>query len=88
MIILIAGFIFALGLTYVFFKNRISPSFISIPLPTQGHLPSPTSIPSPSVVQINEIESDLNNISADLKKVKENSRLNPPLFLFDLGLSN
>lgn len=89
MIILLACFIFGLALTFIIYKGRVSPSTISLPAPTPEPTLSPTLTPSSptiSVVQPKEIENDLKNIEEDLKKIKEDKRIDPPEFLFDLGI--
>lgn len=89
MIILIACFIFGLVLIFIIHKGKISPFSTSLPQPTLEPTPSPILTPSSPtiyVVQPKEIENDLKNIEEDLKKIKEDKRLNPPEFLFDLGI--
>jgi len=80
---------FIVGIFFLLYfgkKNLLAPS-ISLPVPAL----QPTSTPeaSPSAMpssQLTEIENDLKLIENDLQKIKEDTRLNPPTFLFDLGL--
>lgn len=51
--------------------------------PTATPLLSPTLIPSGPLY---EMEKDLQLIEADVDKMKEDNRFQPPSFFFDLGL--
>ncbi len=79
-------FAFCLGLLSLFFfgKKKISAPSVSLPLPKAeltSSLPPPTPVGSSA---LQDLENDLNLIEADLKKIKEDTRLNPPEFIFDL----
>lgn len=57
---------------------------------------SPTQFPSPTIPQeqilispnpvLDEIDNDLKKIETDIKKNRDDQRLNPPTFLLDLGI--
>lgn len=86
MILLTVAFVGGLGLLAWGVKNMQSVPSISLPLPPQ---PTPTAIPpspSPESQGFEAIEKDLLMIEADLKKMKEDNRLDPPVFIFDLKL--
>lgn len=78
---------FSVGLLSIYFyskKHALVPA-ISPPVPTPETSPSP--LPSPVVpADILELENEMRLIEADLKKMKEDTRLTPPKFIFDLGL--
>jgi hypothetical protein len=79
---------FAAGLSgiYLFAKSRQSASSVGLPPPPEIS-PSPVPGLSPAVPQpLSELEKDLQLIESDLKKMKEDTRLTPPNFIFTLGL--
>ncbi len=87
MIFLFLVFILGSFLLFKFFGNKISPQSISVPLPKTEPQSVTELTPSPTPgVAVNEVENDLLNIEADLKKVKGDTRLDPPSFIFNLGI--
>ncbi|PIV01596.1 hypothetical protein COS54_00730 [Candidatus Shapirobacteria bacterium CG03_land_8_20_14_0_80_39_12] len=88
MILLVFAFIGGILFLLYVGKNKMHAPSISLPVP----ISQPTSVPeaSPSATSngsIVEMENDLKLIGNDLQKIKEDTRLNPPAFLFDLGLT-
>jgi len=82
-------FTFGVGLAgiYLFAQSRRVTPAVSLPVPPVEVSPSPSPILSPAAPPaLAELENDLQLIEADLKKMKEDSRLNPPSFIFNLGL--
>lgn len=83
--------VFLLSLAGLLFYARIDKTVPSISVKTEEtgsqELSEETLTPTPSYSkEIVEIEDDLKMIEADIYKVKEDSRLNPPSFIFTLGL--
>ena len=88
MIFLFLAFICGILLLLFFGKGYLSAPSISLPVP--AFQPSPIIEASPSAVpnvQIIDVENDLRLIENDLQKIKEDARLNPPKFLFKLGIT-
>jgi len=88
MIFLAAAFLLGMILIFSFVKRRSSEVAIFLPLPksepSRLALPSPTSTIAPEILQI---ENDLSLIENDIGKLKkEDRRLVPPSFVFDLNL--
>lgn len=89
MIVLPLAFITGVILILLLFKRKIPGTSVSLPFPAT--VPTPTiyfSEPIPTTIpQISELENDLLLIEEDIKKLKrEDNRLNPPSFIFELGL--
>jgi len=67
-------------------RRTTEPTMISLPSSSEA-TPFPSPLPSPVVNPTNlEVESDLKMIETDLTKTKEDQRLRPPEFIFDLRL--
>lgn len=88
MILLIVCFIFGIGLLVLFFQKSVPDTSVSLPdskstpAPVVSFTPVPTMPP-----QVPELDADLVAIEKDLEKLKkEDLRLSPPVFIFDLGL--
>jgi hypothetical protein len=89
MISVLIIFILVLAGLLIYANANIKVPSISLPLEQAKEEESPK-VPSPTPAypkEVVEIENDLKMIEADLDKVKEDSRLNPPSFIFSLGIS-
>lgn len=68
-------------------KKKNAPPSVSLPIPTVEPSPVATqsgqSVPNQAIF---DVENDLRMIEADLKKIKEDTRLTPPEFIFVLGI--
>lgn len=88
MIFLAVAFILGVITLVLFSKKKDLMTSISLPL--LRSTPTPLAIPSVAVAnipQLSELENDLLAIEKDLEKMKkEDTRLAPPNFIFDLGL--
>jgi len=88
MYFLAAAFILGITLVVIFYSHKFSPTSVGLPLPKVEPTITPTPLPpTPTVVpQLIDLERDLKTVEQDLPKVKEEKRLNPPVFIFDLGV--
>jgi len=88
-LMILLAFVFCLGILYLFLvgKRNMVPPSVSLPLPTAEPtmVASPSATPMPDQI-IFEVRNDLGMIESDLEKIKEDNRLNPPTFIFDLGI--
>lgn len=87
--ILIIFLLILVGLLIYAKTNKKVPS-ISLPFEEtkQEEVASQSASPAPVLAkELTEIEEDLKMIEADMNKMKEDSRLNPPAFIFSLGIS-
>lgn len=87
MVLLAIIFVLSLILLFVFFSKRAKPMSVSLPLPKPSPTPTVIFLPTPTVVpQLQEIDNDLKMINLDIEKVKEDLRLNPPVFSFEIEI--
>ncbi len=88
MIFLFVAFIGGILLLLYFGKGKLFSSSISLPVPalspTPGIEASPSATPNRQIIGV---ENDLRLIENDIQKIKDDIRLNPPTFLFKLGLT-
>lgn len=88
MIFLAVAFILGVITLVLFSKKKDLMTSISLPL--LRSTPTPLATPSATITntpQLSELENDLLAIEKDLEKMKkEDTRLVPPTFIFDLGL--
>ncbi len=88
MILLVVVFILALVAVFYVAGGKKMP--FSVSQPTPGVSVAPTEfISSPVLAPISPIpvlEKEFGLIEEDLRKVKEDNRLNPPSFIFSLGI--
>ncbi|MBU2577928.1 hypothetical protein KKA69_03780 [Patescibacteria group bacterium] len=87
--ILIVFLLILAGLLFYAKTNKKVPS-ISLPFEETKQEEPASQLVSPTPIlpkEVAEIEEDLNMIEADINKIKEDSRLNPPTFIFSLGIS-
>lgn len=88
MIFLAVAFILGVITLVLFSKKKDFATSISLPLLRSTPTPlATTSATITNTPQLSELENDLLAIEKDLEKMKkEDNRLVPPTFIFDLGL--
>jgi len=87
--VLLLAFLVGIVLLFLLYKKKIPDISVSLPLKTATPTPTiffakptPTNIP-----KFSELENDFFMIEKDIENLeKEDSRLTPPNFIFDLGL--
>ncbi len=84
MIFLVVAFSFGLVTLFLFGKKKIPIPSVSLPGRPEEAAPSQIPLSSSPSPFLQDMENNLKMIGADLGKVKEDSRLNPPQFFFDL----
>lgn len=73
---------------YFRFKTKVPAVSLLV---TEEATPTPTMVISPTLSSNEELvslENDLERIKTDAEKIKEDSRFNPPAFLFELGITD
>jgi hypothetical protein len=88
MVLLLILFVLGVATLVVTLKKKVAPMADSLPLPQVSPTPVLTNLlptPAPEAELIN-LENDFKRIKEDADKLKEEKRLDPPAFIFDLGL--
>ncbi len=89
MVVLFLAFISGFILLFLFLNKRVPGVSVTLPLPKTTPVPTALPLlPTPTVIpQFSELEKDFLLIEQDIEKLKkEDIRLEPPNFIFDLGL--
>lgn len=90
MIILTAVFILLTLGVAAYFRFKTKVPAVSTPV-TEEAIPTPTTEIPPTLTPNEELislENNLERIKSDVEKIKDDSRFNPPTFLFDLGIAD